>query len=95
MELFQMILPIKKWILSLILNQTFQKLEGGYWSADKWLYLDPMTRSRTKRKTLAKANALMEEHFSTEKDVNVDINWSLYIVRKKCSDFLLLNAASY
>ena len=50
------------------------EVEGGYWSADRQLYLGPMTRSRTKIKMLAKAKALVEEHFSTGKDVNVDIS---------------------
>ena len=47
--------------------------EGAYWSADEQPHLGPMTRRRNKMNMLAKANALMKEHFSTEKYVNVDI----------------------
>ena len=52
------------------------EVEGGYWSAGDKPYMWPMTRSKTKIKTLAKANALMEEMFSTEKYVNVAISTS-------------------
>ena len=52
------------------------EVKDGYWSADEQPYLGPMTRSRIKIKTLAKANASIEEHFSTEEYVNVDISTS-------------------